>query len=64
MDTAVLFPGKSGLGVMLNIYLYIALGLRMNSAIPLLTLHAFMALTGTALLLPLPLPLFAGIEHQ
>jgi hypothetical protein len=63
MGTGVLFPGQSGWGVMLNIYLNIALGLRMNRAIPLFALYAFMTLTGTTLPLLLPLPLFARSEH-
>jgi hypothetical protein len=62
MDNGVLYPEKSGLGVMFNSYLYIALRLLMNRAKPLLTLHAFMALRGIAL--PLPLPLFARSGHQ
>jgi hypothetical protein len=49
MDTGVLCRGQSGRGMMLTAHLDLELRLRMNGAIPLFPLYAFMVWTGTNL---------------
>jgi hypothetical protein len=46
IDTGLLSPGYSGRGVKLITYLYLLQKLRINGAIPLLNLYAFLARTG------------------
>jgi hypothetical protein len=55
VHTGNICQGQSGWDVILTAYLHVAQMLRMSRDIPPFTLYSFMARTGTALPLPLPL---------